>query len=129
MKQTVKITNNMKTINERRLEILEWEKNNRNLNNRSVDGGICKYSGPIGCAVGRLVDDKELCEKLDNRKDGKGTGVRRVFNRLPDSVKELGIDFLSSIQYLHDNDCYWDDAGPNESGIHSFITIEEHFKL
>ena len=112
----------MKTINERRLEILEWEKNNRNLNNRSEDGGICKYSGPIGCAVGRLIDDKELCEKLDNSKDGN-TGVRSVFDQLPDSVKELGEDFLARLQYLHDNECYWDDAGPNEYGIHSFITI------
>jgi hypothetical protein len=118
----------MKTINERRLEILEWEKNNRNLNNRSVDGGICKYSGPIGCAVGRLIDDKELCEKLDNSKDGS-TGVRRVFYQLPDSVKELGEDFLARLQYLHDNIVYWDDAGLNDSGILAFDTIKEYFKL
>lgn len=114
----------MKTIKERRLEILKWEKNNRNIFNRSTKFDKCIYSGEIGCAIGRLISDKELCEKLDSFKI---TGVYEpfVFNSLPENVKELGKPFLSDIQLLHDNEGYWNENGLSESGMFFYKKIKQ----
>ena len=128
----------MKTIKERRKEILQWERDNRNSNNRSVDaktkgciysGEIgcaakgCIYSGEIGCAVGRLIEDKDLCSRLDN---SALSGVCRteVFNQLPENVKELGQEFLQDLQKLHDNYQYWNENGLSDSGNKIMMQLE-----
>lgn len=106
------------TIEQRRLEILDWEKNNRNLNNRSTEGEgtvRCMYSGPIGCAVGRLIDDKELCAELDADDDG-AVYEPYVFAQLPYHIKELGQDFLNDLQNLHDNSQAWNENGLSSRG-------------
>lgn len=112
----------MKTIEERRLEILEWEKNNRNINNRSTANGGCVYSGEIGCAVGRLIEDKDLCLALDNE---DGSSVYDVFERFPDNVKGLGMDFLRAVQDLHDTAYHWDESGLTNSGLYRYNEIKK----
>jgi hypothetical protein len=116
----------MKTIQERRLEILDWEKNNRNINNRSVNSdSMCTYSGPIGCAIGRLVSDKDLCYEMDNRVDN--TSVNRVFSSLPEDVRELGKGFLSIVQEFHDTDVNWNENGLTSCGMGNYDYIKENY--
>jgi hypothetical protein len=114
----------MKTLKERRLEILEWEKNNRNISNRSTKFDNCVYSGEIGCAVGRLISDKNLCEKLDSFKTTSVCGSL-VFNSLPENVKELGKPFLIDMQHLHDSEGYWNENGLSESGMSFYEKIKQ----
>lgn len=119
------------SIGQRRLEILEWEKNNRNGKNRSVvgdaDTGVpkCLYSGEIGCAVGRLIPDKSLCEKMDASLNS-AVDCDFVQNLLPKDVKELGKDFLADLQCLHDRSDSWDHSGLSESGLEYWNSIKEN---
>lgn len=119
----------MQTIQERRLEILNWEKDNRNLNNRSVksnDSTACTYAGPIGCAVGRLIDDKELCAKLDEKKDSS-VAAKSLFDLLPEEVQDLGQAFLTDLQRLHDGLRFWNEKGLSSEGLIRYDAIKEHF--
>lgn len=107
----------MKTIKERRKEILQWERENRNSNNRSVDAATkgCIYSGEIGCGVGRLVDDKDLCARLDHLAFS-AVCQTAIFDQLPENVKELGHGFLMDLQRLHDQRHYWNENGLSDVG-------------
>jgi hypothetical protein len=105
----------MKTIQQRQIEILEWERNNRNINNRcySIEEG-CTYSGEIGCAVGRIIEDKNLCEEFD----GIGSvEIDVVFYELPEEIQDLGLDFLQDLQDLHDSYLNWDQSGLSPNGL------------
>jgi hypothetical protein len=115
----------MKTIKERRLEILNWEKDNRNINNRSVksDGAVgCAYAGPIGCGVGRLIDDKKLCAELDRRLDSS-VASNSLFNLLPKEVQDLGQIFLTDLQRLHDGIRFWIEKGLSSEGLIRYDAI------
>lgn len=118
-------------IRQRRLEILEWEKANRNGKNRSivrdVDSGMprCIYSGEIGCAVGRLIPDKSLCEKMDADENNTSVNCDFIQNLLPKDVKELGMEFLTDLQCLHDSCDSWDEFGLSESGLQWWNSIKE----
>jgi hypothetical protein len=117
----------MKTIKERRLEILKWEKENRTSKNRAIEffsNGTCLYSGEIGCGVGRLIEDKDLCARLDSLRGGAGVCNHSVFEQLPENVKELGRDFLMNLQKLHDDGHYWTPDGLSDDG-NDFITVLE----
>jgi hypothetical protein len=110
----------MKTIKERRLEILKWEKNNRTSLNRAItSGGTCIYSGEIGCGVGRLIEDKDLCAKLDSF-----GGLPSVFEQLPENVRELGQEFLMDLQKLHDYDQHWTGNGLSNAGENFMNELE-----
>lgn len=112
------------TINERRLEILEWEKNNRTLNNRSFNAFGCAYEGYIGCAVGRLIADKNLCKKLD-REHESSVVEYGVFCQLPSDVQQLEQGFLLDIQILHDTYTNWTNTGLSEKGLTCYNEIVE----
>jgi hypothetical protein len=115
----------MKTIKERRLEILKWEKENRTSQNRAVNNSLaCLYSGEIGCGVGRLIEDKDLCARLDSLGGGAGVGRQQVFEQLPENVRELGQDFLKDLQKLHDDGQYWTPDGLSDDG-NDFMTVLE----
>lgn len=115
----------MKTIQERRLEILKWEKENRTSQNRAINNSLaCLYSGEIGCGVGRLIEDKDLCARLDSLGGAAGVCNHLVFEQLPENVKELGRDFLMDLQKLHDDGHYWTPDGLSDDG-NDFITVLE----
>jgi hypothetical protein len=115
----------MKTIQQRRLEILEWERDNRNFNNRSYEKYKgCTYSGEVGCAVGRLIEDKDLCAELDKSPEPQ---VMDQFYNFPKNVQELGWAFLSDLQNLHDNPYNWDDIGLSPSGLYVWNNIVEKY--
>jgi len=113
-----------KTIQQRRMEILEWEKTNRNLTNRSqLDVGTsCHYSAligkPFGCAVGRLLDE-DLAEALDGMPESSVSRLD-IFKILPQDVKDLGLPFLRELQTLHDIPSNWTDEGLSEEGMQFF---------
>jgi hypothetical protein len=106
----------MKTKQERRLEILKWEKENRTSQNRAIKDSSCLYSGEIGCGVGRLIEDKDLCARLDSFDGEAGVGNHSVFEQLPENVKELGQGFLMDLQKLHDFGHYWTPNGLSDDG-------------
>lgn len=109
----------MKTIKERRLEILKWERENRNSQNRAINVDLsCMYSGEIGCGVGRLIEDKDLCARLDML---GGVCLTYIFEQLPENVKELDQEFLKDLQKLHDYGHHWDEKGLTDDG-ESFMT-------
>lgn len=115
----------MNTIQERRLEVLEWEKNNRNINNRSTnESSLCSYAGPIGCAIGRLVVDKDLCRMMDQMDDSAACAI---FHMLPGDVQELGIGFLGAVQEFHDRVVNWDEKGPTPRGIGHYNHIKSDY--
>ena len=107
-------------INKRRLEILEWERDNRNLNNRAVLGQSCTYrhSANGGCAVGRLVPE-HLAETLYGR-------VAYCFNRLPNDVQELGLKFLRCLQNFHDSAGYFEKDGLSSFGVYKMNSLIDY---
>lgn len=80
----------------------------------------CLYSG-TGCAIGCLIDDKDLCKKMDkpDTTDGSGTAIRTYivdpnftaqlclyFPFLLNASNTLiskEVDFLAAIQDAHDD--------------------------
>ncbi len=84
----------------------------------------CKYfmEGSPGCAIGRLIEDKELCRKLD---ECSNTGVDEdeIFSKLPADLQEYGPDFLRELQELHDEDNNWDIYGLTQEGMYDAVDI------
>ena len=117
-------------IKQRRLAVLNEACNHFNSTNRSKDeiNGGCFYYPPTpsseGCAVGRLIKDKELCKSLDAMDD---TGVEQVFDYLPNDVQELGKAFLNSLQLLHDTSRFWNEKGLTEEGVEVKEHIIKHY--
>lgn len=116
----------MKTIKERRLEILKWERENRTSSNRVIGDDLsCIYSGEIGCGVGRLIEDKDLCARLDRFGEaGSGVCLAYIFEQLPENVKELGQEFLIDLQKLHDHGHHWNEKGLSEDGEEFMVKLE-----
>ncbi len=123
----------METLKEKQLKVLNDTVAIYNKNNRSIIDGKCLYfmEGTIGCAVGRLIADKELCKQLDGLDNGETTGVGVVFDKLPSDVKQLGVDFLKELQNLHDDvyTRYWDDNGLSIKGVEFVERIKQVFEL
>lgn len=121
----------MTSIQKAQLELLEETAAFFNLSNRcETVAGMCKYhvDGKEGCAIGRKIQDIELRKELDA---GTNTGVdySKVFDRLPNDLKELGQDFLSNLQGLHDDTYNWSETGLSKSGQKSVYRIKEKFGL
>lgn len=71
-------------------------------NQRSSDGGLCRYRGPNGlkCAVGVLIDDEHYNTDLEGY-DVHSSNVRAAV------TKSLGFtpdwELLDQVQTIHDN--------------------------
>lgn len=121
------------TLEQKRLAVLEDTISYFNLSTRNTNKhGTCKYlskhTKTQGCAIGRLIADKELCEELDNLGEIVcGVGHDNVFNRLPSNLKELGKPFLLELQLLHDNPYFWNDIGLSVEGILKANNIKNIF--
>jgi hypothetical protein len=105
-----------------------------NSNNRCTirDGLQCVYvnENEEGCAIGRLIEDKKLCKKLDLGFEGKfGVSELRIFDLLPPDLKEYGQDFLSRLQSLHDRRQNWTPTGLSELGERRVNLVKEIFGL
>ncbi len=106
-----------------------------NSENRCTDNqDCCKYyfEGKEGCAIGRLIPDKELCKKLDlgiGEYNTSGVSNIEVFKLLPKELQYYEQEFLYRLQRLHDIKENWNSSGLTEKG--QFITedIKETFGL
>lgn len=126
----------MKEINKKRLQILEdtlkyYSQDPKE--RRCQNDGQCLYSGETagkqtdGCAVGRLLEP-ELRSKLDieyTLSEDRGSSVSFVFDELPKDIQELGEEFLTELQGLHDGDRHWTDTGVSEDGKTKYNDIKE----
>lgn len=126
-----------KSIEQCRLEILHWERDNRNLNTVNVSSkGMCYYTAkgdnPFGCAIGRMLP-ASLCKELDSfassdKSSGSPTvASQEVFNMLPKSIQNLGIDFLTELQNLHDMVNNWNYEGLSSLGTKVFEDIKQKY--
>lgn len=95
----------------------------------SSDDG-CYYS-PItigkedvskGCAIGRHLD-KDFALEID--KDYDELNIKSLMkskfigneDKFPDWMIKMKLDFLVSLQDLHDNNLYWDEKGLTQEGF------------
>ncbi len=104
-------------LNERRLAFLKETVEFYNLKNRATNSaGGCLYhatkSSP-GCAIGRFLPDDGKFNI--NVKCGIESAIK-IGNRVPDWMMEMGRDFLTDVQLLHDIEFYWTDSGISEMG-------------
>jgi hypothetical protein len=121
----------------KRLEFLNETISFYTSENRCIDdNGNCKYyfEGKPGCAIGRHIEDKELCKNLDsNLPDtffgGASVSYDYIFNELPAHLKILGKEFLHMVQQLHDNADNWDINGITIHGDKSINEIKRKFNL
>ena len=109
----------MDTIWQKRLKLLDETAAHFNKNNRAYDAEMerCCYSHKVngGCAIGRKIP-AELAEKFDFFATNNAVHAPRILDNLPPELQELGSDFLSMLQALHDQPDNWDDAGLNSKG-------------
>lgn len=123
--------NHMTSVQKKQLKVLNETIEAYNVNTRCTnEEGDCKYyvEGKQGCAIGRLIEDVELKKKLDS---GGFTMVDNdcVFIQLPKEIQELGQDFLTRLQCLHDNKENWGEQGLSENGEDTVEYIKELFNL
>jgi len=126
-----------KTIEQQRLEFLNdmvayysFDSQNR----RCISAyGQCRYNPKTlalekseGCAIGRKLS-KEVSNEMDDIGEDSidefmlGGYFREKLSSKAieelDKLEKLGVDFLGSIQTLHDIDRYWSHHGLSEEGI------------
>lgn len=107
----------MKTNTDRR-KLLQETAEFFTLKNRCVSKDkICKYyiEGKAGCAIGRLIEDKELCKRLDEQ-GLNNVSEPHIWNQLPSDIQEYGQDFLIHLQIFHDNPGFWTETGLSDRG-------------
>ena len=110
----------MKTI-EQKLTLLKETAEAYTVDTRCfVPGKGCFYykEGHQGCAIGRLVEDKELCKRLDEKGvcESNEVSLNDIFEKLPLSLQEFGQSLLTELQVLHDLEWHWDNNGLSKEG-------------
>lgn len=122
------------TIQEKRKALLdETVKYYSEDTTRRCVNGRCFYSpknannsNSEGCAIGRKISP-ELQLRLD-RQEFTGINITDNYNMLPDELKELGKDFLTELQSLHDDGRLWHGVtGLTEQGQNRVKWIEKEF--
>lgn len=94
--------------------VAHYNSNNRALQEMSTFR--CQYSPTPtsdGCAIGRRLSEETLALIAPAN---MAVVARGVFIKLPTWMQQLGQDFLSAVQSLHDQGSYWDENGITESG-------------
>jgi hypothetical protein len=131
----------MNELQKKQLALLEDTAASYTLETRCIDfRGVCQYfvQGKKGCAIGRLIPDKELCRQLDKGIVTATGGVSNtatridapeVFALIPLELQEYGIEFLSILQGLHDYLPNWSDCGLSEKGKEYVNSIKNQFGL
>lgn len=90
--------------------------------NRATTQNGCVYrptANSPGCAIGRHLVNKDLCEMFDWR-GGLGAWLDSQYIDLG-PLAVLGVNFLAAVQQLHDSqqaeeNSYWNETGLSERG-------------
>lgn len=82
---------------------------------RSRNGSLCFYKHPNGstCVIGKQIPEDKYTDNLEN---GYSVSDSFVFDKLPESVQQLGKPFLQECQYIHDYESNWTNTGLSEEG-------------
>jgi hypothetical protein len=127
-----------KSLQQQQLEFLEETVAFYNSKNRCVikhsDGKeTCQYyiEGLLGCAIGRHVTNKNLCNNWDYGFNGISISVEDedVMKALPKKLALLGANFLREVQCLHDKADNWNDNGISEIGLIAVSVIKRLYDL
>ena len=117
-----------KSIEQQRKEFLEETVQfySEDVTRRATDGYHCMYRTEDGrkCAIGRHISD----DKYTSRMEENSCVSNIVFYSLPQEIQDLGQDFLSHIQSLHDGDENWGkEKGLSPIGEGKVNYIRKHF--
>jgi hypothetical protein len=108
-----------------------------NSNNRAMNkSGSCRYRNGEGrgCAIGREISDK-LASRLDKGVHEGAIGLthivlhKLVFDSLPTRLKNMGGEFLYSLQLLHDESTNWCPSGLSPRGVVASKRIAKSYNL
>ena len=126
----------MTELQQKQLALLEDTVKFFNSENRAYDIelGACMYhtKDEKGCAIGRLIPDKELCRQLDagiGEDKFRGVGKDCVFQLLPLNLQEYSQLFLKRLQSLHDYPLNWNEKGLSDEGEQRTNEIKKEFHL
>lgn len=74
-----------------------------------VDRDCCVYRGDSGtsCAIGRIIPDEIYDPIMDIQRFTIWTIISDEFPEILELFKNIGCNFLSSLQTLHDTDSAW----------------------
>ena len=103
----------MKTPTEQ-LQLLEETIEYYSKNPRAIENSHCCYKTSNGhrCAIGRLLDDETL---IIIRNTGS-VSANDIWDKLPQEIRDFGINFLADLQALHDNPYNWESSGLSGEG-------------
>lgn len=99
--------------------------------NRATVETRCQYATTPtspGCAIGRHVLNKRLCEQWD-RAGSVNVDSFGIYWNLPPSLQMLGPYFLRRAQCLHDWPGFWTETGLSEAGLAEIRAIERAYDL
>jgi hypothetical protein len=119
-------------IKARQKAFLDYVAEFYNLNNRAeTPAGGCVYhalENSPGCAIGQFLPI-DLQRKCFGSIGDIYYYRPEEFNRFPNWMQEMSVDFLSEVQRLHDYSSYWDENGISEIGQKPYARIVERFDL
>ena len=81
------------------------------------------HDNTAGCAIGRHLPI-ELAKQLDLNELESSISNRKNFELIPTWMQEMGKDFLSFVQELHDGPAYWNENGISETG-NEFVLLNK----
>jgi len=120
----------MTELQTKQLQLLNDTIAHFNSTNRAHQYGRCQYAPiegiSVGCAIGRLIEDKKLCAKFDK---GMSKTVNGIFGQLPKELQQYQKDFLNDLQSLHDDENNWESTGLTEQGFEEVVYIKKKFGL
>jgi hypothetical protein len=93
--------------------------NSKNRSVKSIAPSLCTFFNEgisPGCAIGRLIEDKELCKQLDHMVLIEYKSFSEIYKLLPPELKEYDQEFLRWLQALHDKPENWNESGLSEIG-------------
>jgi hypothetical protein len=104
------------------------------VNRRCEVDGDCSYSPQKagkadiskGCAIGRFMT-KAQQKEADAQAMPSVASLAK--NLIPKSLRSFDVEFLKSIQHLHDIGRFWDEKGLSAEGIERAKRIEIKFGL
>ena len=89
-----------------------------------IEGAGCAYRvGEKACAIGRFMTDRQAYA-ADALNEGNSETAKALPEYLiPEELKEINRNFLTSVQVFHDESMNWDEKGLSEVGRAQFKSL------